>query len=80
MSPELYQTCFLIIIAYILYLFIGNWGPVLYCGALIVYVLFLCWLRHIFAEMILWSKDTPSNEKYVSQLKALFIHLLFMSI
>ena len=41
--------------------------------------LFLRRLERIFAETILCSEDSPSNDKYASHFNVLFIHFLFIN-
>ena len=57
---------------------INKWGPDVRV-VLTIFILFLRRLRRIFAVTILWSEDTPSEEKYASHFRGLFIHFLFMS-
>ena len=78
MSPERYQTCNSYCISWLL-IFLLEREDQLYC---VVYLFdsYFHKLRGIFAENILWSEDTPSKEKYASQLKDLFIHFLFMGV
>ena len=49
-----------------------------YWEALTVFSSYFCvGLCKFCAEIILWSKDTPSRGEYASLFKALFIHVLF---
>ena len=56
---------------FIAYTSISEWGPVVMYG--FDCFLFVYRLRRIFAEMILWLKDTPSKEEFALQSSALFL-------
>ena len=77
MSSEEYQTYFLQLLYIDYYITISKKDRVISWS--------FCWLslrslRRIFAEMILWSEDTPSKEGYASQFKELFIHFLLIKV
>ena len=73
MSPEKYQTCFLIIMYWFLTLLLVSEDQS-YCEALTVWVLLLCRLRWICAEMILWLEDNTLREELATKFRTLFIH------
>ena len=65
---------------YILIAYNVKWGLVILWSLTCFYFLFLCRLRWILSEKILWLETTLSQEECATQFKVPFIHFLFMNI
>ena len=60
---------------FLVYIIIGKWEPFISLGYT-VYFLFLCRVRSIFAESILWSENTSSKEVYVLRFKSVHKYIV----